>query len=405
MPDLRRLSRGAAAAVVIGSTAAACCALSALADTGAGTAPVVVSLADAPQVHVQPRLVEPVAGVAGAHRPAATRAGHRHRARVVRPATASPALSGSLAHAIGAKVMTGMDGTYPSRALLSRVRKGEIGGVILMGANVSPQLPAAIAALQHAAARADDPPLVIATDQEGGEVRRLPNAPPVEPPATMGGNIEHQGRITARALLAERINTDLAPVADVLHRGSFIGSRSFGSNPAKVAGKACQFAIGLQSAGVNATFKHFPGLGDAITNTDLQATTVAASKATLLADLLPYRSCQPRLVMVSNADYPALGSDGPAVFSAAVVTTLLRRQLGFRGVTISDTLGAPEVAGPGAVVRASKAGVDMLLYTDESGAASAYNELIKAVEKHTLSQSAVRASAARIYALAESPGG
>src|SRR3984885_12998238 len=133
--------------------------------------------------------------------------------------------------------MTGMDGTYPSPALLARVRKGEVGGVILMGANVSPQLPAAIGGLQPAAPRGGRPPLVIATDQEGGDVRRLPNAPPFQSPETMSGNIDHQGRITAQALRAVKINTDLAPVADVLHAGSFIGSRSFGSSPAKGADK------------------------------------------------------------------------------------------------------------------------------------------------------------------------
>lgn len=370
-----------AAAVVLGLAAAALWLLSPVADAGGGTpeAAIVWPMSSAP---AHARRQPPDGGT-----PTAT------------------VSKQTLARAIGAKIMTGMDGTYPSPALLGRIRNGEVGGVILMGANVSPRLSSAVAALQRAATSGGHPPLVIATDQEGGEVRRLPSAPPFQSPATMSGNIQRQGRLTAAALRADRINTDLAPVADVLHPGSFIGSRSFGSQPAAVARKACEFGMGLQSDGVNATFKHFPGLGDAMTNTDLQATTVQASARTLLGDLQPYRSCQPRLVMVSNASYPALGSDGPAVFSGKIVTGLLRHQLGFRGVTISDTLGAPEIAGPDAVVRASKAGVDMLLYTDESGPVLAYKELVRAVEDHKLSASAVGESAARVRALAENPGG
>ncbi len=394
-----------AAVVVFASAVAAFWALSAVADSGAGKQSVLVRAMKPAPAPARPQLVEPVAGSPGPGQPAAEPA-VRPRVRHHRSVIAAASSAGqSLAREVGAKVMTGMDGTYPSQALLARVRRGEVGGVILMGVNISPQLPSAIAALQRAATSGGHPPLVIATDQEGGEVRRLATAPPAQAPLTMTGNIERQGWMTAQALRADRINTDLAPVADVLHPGSFIGSRSFGSTPADVARKACEFGIGLQSAGVNATFKHFPGLGDAMTNTDVQATTVGASARTLLSDLQPYRSCQPRLVMVSNANYPALGSGGPAVFSSAVVTGLLRGKLGFRGVTISDTLGAPEVAGPQAVIRASEAGVDMVLYTDESGPVLAYDELMRAVKNHTLSLSAVGQSAARIHALAESPGG
>ena len=149
-----------------------------------------------------------------------------------------------------------------------------------------------------------------------------------------------EGAATGRALRARRINTDLAPVADVNH-GSFLGSRSFGSDPGVVAQAACAFADGLQSAGVNATLKHFPGLGRTRSNTDLGAVTIGASAAALRADLEPYRRCgsRARLVMLSNATYPAFDPSRPAVLSRRVVTGLLRGELGFRGVTISDTLG------------------------------------------------------------------
>jgi beta-N-acetylhexosaminidase len=304
-----------------------------------------------------------------------------------------------LSHAIGAKIMTGMNGTYPSASLLSRVRAGQVGGVILMGANISNELPAAIAALQGAASAAGDPPLLIATDQEGGPIRRLPNAPPDEPAADMSGNTEPQGRATARALLDVGINTDLAPVADVAHTGDFLGARTFSASPTTVGAAACQFARGLNLGGVNATFKHFPGLGAAFTNTDLQLTVVSAGRDQLLSDLLPYRECQPQLVMVSNAIYPALGSQLPAVFSRGIVTGLLRDQLGFRGVTISDTLGAPCIASSDAAVRATNAGIDMLLYTDQTESALAYWELRDAVAEQRIPPTAILSSARRIYAL------
>jgi beta-N-acetylhexosaminidase len=295
--------------------------------------------------------------------------------------------------------MTGMNGTYPSASLLGRVRAGEVGGVILMGPNISNQLDAAIASLQGAARTAGDPPLVIATDQEGGPIRRLETAPPDEAPADMSGNTEPRGRAAAHALLDAGINTDLAPVADVAHAGDFLGTRTFSANPTAVGAAACQFAKGLNLGGVNATFKHFPGLGAAFTNTDRQLTIVSADRNQLLSDLLPYRECQPQLVMVSNAICPALGSELPAVFSRGIVTGLLRDQLGFRGVTISDSLAAPGVTSSDAAVGATNAGIDMLLYTDETESSLAYWELRGAVAEQRISPTAILSSARRIYAL------
>jgi beta-N-acetylhexosaminidase len=308
----------------------------------------------------------------------------------------------SLERAVGRKILTGMDGTFPSRSLRRRVRRGHVGGVILFGANVGPGLGRAIAALQRAARAGGNPPLLIAVDQEGGPVRRFRSLPPALPPGQMSAaSAGAQGAATGRALARAGVNTDLAPVADVDH-GSFLGSRSFGADRRRVARAACAFAAGLQAAGVNATLKHFPGLGRARSNTDLGAVTVAAPAAALRADLAPYRRCAPqvRLVMVSNATYPALDPSGPAVFSRRIVVDLLRRELGFAGVTVSDTLGAPGVESAGAAVRATRAGVDVLLYPGERAAARAYHRVLRAARAGRLSRAAIMASAARIDALA-----
>jgi beta-N-acetylhexosaminidase len=308
----------------------------------------------------------------------------------------------SLDRAAGRRIVTGMDGTFPSRALRARVRRGEVGGVILFGPNVGPRLGRAIAALQAAARAGGNPPLLIAVDQEGGAVKRLRSLPPGRAPAQMtAATAGREGAATGRALHARGINVNLAPVADVDH-GSFLGSRSFGGDPGAVASAACAFAGGVESAGVNATLKHFPGLGRTRENTDLRRVRVTAPAAALRADLEPYRRCAgtTRLVMVSNATYPAFDPRRPAVFSRRIVTDLLRGELGFGGVTITDTLAAPGVASPAAAVRATRAGVDLLLYVDERSSARGYRAVLRALRKGQLSSGQVLASAARIDALA-----
>src|SRR3954470_7650115 len=91
----------------------------------------------------------------------------------------------SLSRAAGRRIVTGMDGTFPSRSLRARVRRGQVGGVILFGPNVGPGLGRAIAALQHAARAGGNPPLLVMVDQEGGEVKRLSGLPPSRAPARM----------------------------------------------------------------------------------------------------------------------------------------------------------------------------------------------------------------------------
>lgn len=311
-----------------------------------------------------------------------------------------------LERAVGAKMMTGMRGTFPDAGLLGRIRRGEVGGVIIMGENVSPQLAEATRAMRRAARDGGGPGLLIATDQEGGEVRRLSTSPPTVDPATMGGQgraaAEEQGRDTGRALRERGVNVDLAPVADVQRPGGFIGRRAFGTTPEGAARGACAFVAGLSQAGVGSTLKHFPGLGRATTNTDNARADIAVSREDLESDLAPYRRCgsESPLIMLSNAVYPGVADTGrPAVLSRAIVTDLLRGDLGYEGVTISDTLAAPSVAGPTTAIQATRAGVDMLLYIDPSLSEGAYRSVLAAARSGELPRSAIRASATRIHAL------
>lgn len=313
------------------------------------------------------------------------------------PAGAAAGGGLSLERAVGRMIMTGYAGGYPSSEILRRARAGEIGGVILMGENVGPQTRQAIGALQRAAVQGTGHRLVIATDQEGGTVRRFTTVAPYMAAGRMSPQAARvQGTATGKGLAAVGVNTDLAPVADVGHPGSFMGSRTFPGGSAQVAQAACQFAAGLNAGGVNATLKHFPGLGYALKNTDTATAIVRQSGSALAADLVPYRTCQPQLVMVSNATYPALDPSGPAVFSRRIVRGLLRDQLGYPGVVISDSLTATSVTSPTTAVRAAQAGVDMLLYIEPAVSALAYQKVLAAARDGRLRRSAVQASARRV---------
>ena len=166
------------------------------------------------------------------------------------------------------------------------------------------------------------------------------------------------------------------------------------------------FAAGMEARGVAATAKHFPGLGAARETTDEQPVKLGLSRATLRrVDEAPYRpfiSAGGSLVMLSLAEYPALGGR-PAALSKAIATRELRGRLGFGGVSISDALGAPAataVGGTGKVAkRCAKAGTDLLLYSDLGSALRGGRAVRRAIASGSLSQGRAGKSAARILAL------
>jgi beta-N-acetylhexosaminidase len=270
------------------------------------------------------------------------------------------------------------------------VRRGEVGGVILFGGNVvsETQVKALVRRLQAAARAGGNPPLLVMADQEGGSVRRLPEAPPRDSAEAMGrwdpASTEREGRRTGLALRRLGIAVDLAPVADVPDSPrTFLGDRAFGRDPALAARHAAAFAAGLRSACVAATAKHFPGLGTARASTDRALVRIRTGRAELERRLLPFERLVEEgaeLVMVSSASYPALDRSGaPALFSRAIVTGLLRGRLGFGGVVITDALEAPAPSlRPGAAAAAVEAGVDLLLYTSEATSAAGYRRLLEA---------------------------
>jgi beta-N-acetylhexosaminidase len=326
------------------------------------------------------------------------------------PAQASaPSGADSLQRDIGQKIVTRMAGAQPSRRLLQRVYRGEVGGVILFSRNAGApaQVAEAVSTLQQAASRGGNPRLLIAVDQEGGAVRRLPWAPPNASAAELGAdpaNAFAQGEQTGRELRRVGINLDLAPVLDVpAGRASFLGSRAFGQTTDAVSRAGCAFAAGVRRGGVLTAGKHFPGLGYATANTDDTRIEIRASAPQLRAAYGPYRACLASLstVMVSNAAYPALGAREPAVLSRTVVEDELRGRLGFRGVVISDSLEARAVRHvPELAARAARAGVDLLVYpTTEAASSEAYRALLTAARAHPSWRRQLKESARRIRAL------
>ncbi len=327
------------------------------------------------------------------------------------PAKAKPPPT-STAKLLGQRVMVGLPGLVASPALLGRIRRGEIGSVILFAANISTrtQLRALTGSLQRAARAGGNPPLLIAVDQEGGQVKRLTNGPPDLAPPQMvarGGPAlaSREGKATGSYLHGLGINMDLAPVVDVpTFPAAFIWQqgRAFSFKPATVASYAGAFAFGLQSAHVAATAKHFPGDGSAGVDTDFKLDLLRPSAAQRAGALVPYQALIPRgldAVMVTTARFPAYDpTSTPAALSAPVIQGLLRQKLHFKGVAITDALGAPTghdetTAG----VLAARAGADILLYTDS--ASRTLPALEAAMQKGQITRGQAVASYQRIVAL------
>ena len=328
--------------------------------------------------------------------------------------TSTPA--SSLEQLVGQKLVVRMAGTAPSESLLERAGNGEIGGVVLFGFNVEDeeQLAAATRALQEAAAAGGQPPLLIALDQEGGGVRRLPWAQPVASATRMGrmepDEVRSIGAATGQALAAVGANVDLAPVADVPDDNqSFMrdARRTFSDDPEVVARMVSAFTEGLASQDILATARHFPGIGRVARNTDRFVETVRESAEALDRDVAPFRVAIEAgipMVMLSNATYRALDAENGAGWSAAIAIRLLREQLGFTGVSITDSLSgtanARDVSPASLAVKAANAGTDMIMITGpEASSAEVYDELVAAAESGSIDPGVLEASYRRILEL------
>ena len=331
-------------------------------------------------------------------------------------AAADPLQGLTLRQIAGQRMIVGFYGTTLPRWLIDRVRRGEVGGVILYTRNISSR--AALAAQMRQLQRISRPlraPLLTMIDQEGGMVKRLPGAPSGSARAMGRRGVKavlRAGLLTARNLRAAGVNVDLGPVMDIGRPGSYMlgTGRSFASGAAQVGLLGSAFARGLQQGGVAAALKHFPGMGGVSQDADRLVQTVGYSRRTLrAADEAPFRAgiaAGARIVLTSTARYPSLDRSAPAMLSRAIVTGELRGRLGFQGVAMTDDLNVTALAGFAGAGRlgilATKAGNDLLLFAhDPARAAEALDAIVHAVQVGALSRSALRAQGGRVIALRE----
>jgi beta-N-acetylhexosaminidase len=278
-----------------------------------------------------------------------------------------------LARLADAVLIPPFPGHTPPRWILSALESG-LAGVTLFGPNVSD--PEQISLLTSALRGSTDEP-VIAIDEEGGDVTRVTYWSGSLYPgnAALGaiddpGLTEHVHRAIGTDLATLGINVDLAPCVDVLDEAEnpAIGTRSFGSDPALVSRHAAAAVLGLQAAGVAATAKHFPGHGSTRADTHEVVASISGDLAEVWRrDLPPFQAAiaaGTAAIMPGHLRLPELTGELPASLSPAAMTGLLRGELGFSGIIISDALEMRAVSGrygiAEAAVMAIIAGVDLL---------------------------------------------
>ncbi|HET9624770.1 MAG TPA: beta-N-acetylhexosaminidase [Kofleriaceae bacterium] len=328
---------------------------------------------------------------------------------------------------IGQLLWIGFEGTSAPQAVRDRLARGEVGATIVFkrnlvltpGPNGDECDLDALAALNdglHQAAP-DGTPAWIAVDQEGGRVQR------VKAPATVWPAMAAFGpyKLTAAESLATQVGTamgaelsalgfdvDFAPVLDVHSNpdNPVIGDRAFSGDPERVAAIALAFANGL-SEHVLPCGKHFPGHGDTSTDSHLELPRIDHDLERLIqVELVPFRRAAQAglpMLMTAHVVFAAIDAERPATLSHAVITGVLREQLKYRGLVISDDLDmraiVDHVGVEVAAVEAIRAGCEMLLLCkDEAHQHAAYEALIRAAEADSELRDKVTAAAARVRA-------
>ncbi len=302
---------------------------------------------------------------------------------------------------IGQLVVVGFDGTTLPEEVRALAREFDLGGVILFKRNVeSPGQVAAVAVEAQQLARGL--PLWVGVDQEGGRVARL-KRPLTEWPAMAAlgraGDASLADRFAgalARELLAVGISIDFAPVLDVLTnpKNPAIGDRALGDRADEVARLGAAIVRALQSSGLAACGKHFPGHGDTGVDSHLDLPVVEHPPDRLRAvDFVPFRAAIEAgvaAIMTGHLLVPSLDEQNPATLSRRIVTDLLRGDLGFDGLVFTDDLDMKAISGRAtnerAAVAAIRAGCDVALLcgADAAAHAASIEALIRAVEEEEI---------------------
>ena len=311
-------------------------------------------------------------------------------------------------------IMVGLPGPELDPETTEKLESLRPAGVILFKRNlVDPEQTRGL--LRRCAASIGHAPL-LAVDQEGGRVSRLERWVGPTPSAnrlTRAGarTVRAFGQATGRVLRSIGFNLDFAPVVDLSRpdAANGIGDRAFDTEPEQVGRLARQFLLGLQGEGVAGCLKHFPGLGDSAVDSHQLLPTVDHDRPTLdTRDLAPFRELLDLTpcVMGGHGHYPALDRDPmPATCSRAIVSGLLRHELGFRGVIVSDDMEMGAIrdrdVNGAAAVEAIGAGCDLLLYcSDLERGLTAVAAIARAAEEDSGVRALLRESSARINQLA-----
>jgi beta-N-acetylhexosaminidase len=307
-------------------------------------------------------------------------------------------------------LLAGFEGTRVPEWLGPWLERG-LGGVCLFAWNVESREQ--VASLT-AELRRDRPELVVSIDEEGGDVTRLDAAGGSSYPGNYAlGAVddveltEAVARSIGGELAAVGVNLDLAPVADVNVNPAnpIVGVRSFGPDPELVARHVAAFVKGLQQTGVAACAKHFPGHGDTREDSHLELPTVERDDEAMRAMLLPFRAAIDagvRAVMTAHIRVSGL-DDQPGTISRPVITDLLRGELGFDGVVVTDALEMRAISGTvGAeegAVRALEAGADALCLGHDLQPDGVHGALVEAVRSGRLSEERLREAAGGVSLL------
>lgn len=311
----------------------------------------------------------------------------------------------------------GFDGNCPNDAPLAELHAFAPGAIVLFGRNVDTH--DALRELIGALRDVETLPPLIAVDQEGGRVARI-GEPVAQLPSAMAigaaGDVDAcgaLGTLLGRDLARLGVSVNFAPVADCAleAENNVIGTRAYGSDPLLVARFAGAFARGLEAGGVAATLKHFPGHGSTAVDSHLALPRVTLDESAFRArDLLPFAAGitgdAAQIVMAGHVVVEAFDRERPASLSPRILTGLLRRELGFEGVTCTDCLQMDAIGQtPGTVagaVAALAAGADLLIVSHSLELArAAADAMAAAVDAGTLPLARLREAAQRVRALRE----
>jgi beta-N-acetylhexosaminidase len=322
----------------------------------------------------------------------------------------------SLGQMVGQMFMISVGGTEPDYYINKMIRERNIGGVLLFDYNMNSeaQTKALTGSLQELSMETQPPiPLLIAVDQEGGEISRAPWVAPQPAAARVGARGDPaEARAIAeqmgRQLLRAGVNTDLAPVVDT-GSGAAIGARSFGEDPELVAEMGAAAVEGFEEASIVSAAKHFPNHGPATSDSHTSLPVVDHDLERLRShDLPPFEAAIEAgvpMVMVGHLVYPAIDPVRPASLSPEAVG-MLRGELHFDGVVVTDDLAMVGATGGGsparAAVAAAKAGADLLIISSPpQQQADAYDAVVEAVESGEIPRAQIEASVERILEVKE----